>query len=457
MDQNPFQPGFGKQPPLLVGRRGLADRFWAAINTGPQSDDYAMVLTGIRGSGKTAFMGAVRDAAQRRGWGVIKATAVGNDRLEASIAERALLPEALPHRFNRVMRRRDGATRAPMLRRGRRRLRGLQVAGFGAEWESVSQVALSETLRQLGFRAARKGRGLLLTVDEMHQGTEMELKNLSVCLQELAEESLPVAFLGAGLPELTPMIDDQDGLTFFQRCGRASVGLLSDEDARRALAEPIRHAGREIDEDALDEAVSAAIGYPYKLQLIGSNAWSSAGAGTRITRGIARGAIHEANHTMVTKIVVPIWTHLTADQQDILTAMSEDDTLSHVDDMVQRTGMSKDVARDHLMRLEIVGAVQRLSPDEAQFIHPLMRGWIRVGGLISPDTTLGVPHHFVSDRVAGGNSDDPANLVKTVETAKQRILAAHASHPGASNAQLAKLTGTSRSYVGKVLRKAKLR
>ena len=99
MDQNPFRPGFGKQPPLLVGRRGLTDRFWAAIDTGPQSDDYAMVLTGIRGSGKTAFMGSVRDAARQRGWGVIKATSVGNDRLEASIRERALQQEAQPHRF----------------------------------------------------------------------------------------------------------------------------------------------------------------------------------------------------------------------------------------------------------------------------------------------------------------------------------------------------------------------
>lgn len=460
MDQNPFQPGFGKQPPLLAGRRGLTDRFWAAINTGPQSDDYAMVLAGIRGSGKTAFMGSVRDAARRRGWGIIKATAVGNDRLGASIAERALLPEATSHRFNRVMRRRDGATRAPMLRRGRRRLRGIQVAGFGAEWEAVSQVALSETLRQLGSRAARKGRGVLLTVDEMHQGTEMELKNLSVCLQELAEEGLPVAFLGAGLPELTPRIDNQDGLTFFQRCGRASVGLLSDEDARRALCEPIRRSGREIDEDALDEAVSAAIGYPYKLQLIGSAAWTSAGAGSRITRGIARGAIHEADRAMITKIVVPIWTHLTADQQGTLAAMAEDDTRSHVDDLVKRTGMAEEAARDQLMRLEIVGAVQRLSPDEAQFIHPLMREWIRSGGRISSDPVLGVPQHFVSDRVRGGNPvhpDKPDKPAKPVETAKQRILAAYASHPRASNAQLAKRTSTSRSYVGKVLRKAKLR
>lgn len=451
MDQNPFQPGFGKQPPLLAGRSWLTDRFWAAIDTGPQSDDYAMVLTGIRGSGKTAFMGSVRDAARNRGWGVIRATAVGNDRLEASITERALQQEARPRRSSRILRRLDGRAWVPSLRRGRRRMRGVQIAGFGAEWDAVSQVTLSETLRQLGFRAAKREQGLLLTVDEMHQGTEMELKNLSVCLQELAEERLPVAFLGAGLPELTERINNQEGLTFFQRSGRASVGLLSDEDARRALAEPMRESGREIDEDALDEAVSGAIGYPYKLQLIGSNAWSSAGPETRITRGIMRGAIYEANRTMITKIVVPIWTHLTEDQQEILAAMSEDDSQSQLEDIANRTGMAQEVVMDHLMRLEIVGAVQRLSPEQSRFIHPLMREWIQSGGGSSPDPDLGVRRFFLSDRT-GAN-----DLRKPAKSAKQRILDAHARHPQASNAQLARRTGTSRGYVGKVLRKEGLR
>ena len=451
MDRNPFQPGFGKQPPLLVGRHGLTDRFWAAIDAGPQSDDYAMVLTGIRGSGKTAFMGSVRDAALQRGWGVIKATSVGNDRLEAAIRERALQQEAQPHRFSRMMRRRGGETRAPLLRRGRRRMRGVQVAGFGAEWDAVSQVTLSETLRRLGFRAAKRGRGLLLTVDEMHQGTEMELKNLSVCLQELAEDGLPVAFLGAGLPELTERIDDQEGLTFFQRCGRASVGLLSEEDTRRALAEPMRQSGREIDEDALDEAVSGAIGYPYKLQLIGFNAWSSAGPEARITRGIMCGAIYEANRTMISKIVVPIWTHLTEDQQEILAAMSEDDSQSQVDDIVERTGMAKELVMAHLMRLEIVGAVQRLSSEQSQFIHPLMREWVQSDGLVSPDAALGVQRFFPSDRMRGTVQGNPD------KSAKQRILEAYASHPQASNAQLARRSNTSRGYVGKVLRKEGLR
>lgn len=103
------------------------------------------------------------------------------------------------------------------------------------------------------------------------------------------------------------------------------------------------------------------------------------------------------------------------------------------------------------MRLEIVGAVQRLSTEQSQFIHPLMREWIQGGGLISPDAALGEQRFFLSDRMSRADQNGPA------KSAQQRILQAHARHPQASNAQLARRTSTSRGYVGKVLRKEGLR
>ena len=442
-DDNPFRPGFGKQPPFMAGRERLTRRFWAAADAGPKDNDYAMVLTGIRGCGKTAFMGSVRDAARQRGWGIIRATATGDGSLDGAIRERVMQPDARPRNILGLNRWTPRLSRP--LRRSGRRLRGVQVAGFGAEWDATSQVALSEALRHLGRKAAKRRRGILLTVDEMHQATEMEGRRLAVCMQEIAEEELPIAFLGAGLPELTDAVDDHEGMTFFQRCGRASVGLLSPDDARRALADPIRQSGKAINEDALDDAVGYALGYPFKLQLVGYHAWVSAGDGSRITRGIVHGAAHEANRAMLTQIVLPIWTHLPREQQDILESMSEDDGDSRAEEVANRTGASEDEVRHHFKRLEIVGAVERLSADRCQFLHPLMREWIRGGASEVMDIgDRGTRRVFPLDR-------EPLQPSKS---AKQRILEAHSKSPKASNAELARRTASSRSYVGKVLRKA---
>lgn len=444
---NPFSPGFGQQPPFMAGRGPLTTRFWTAAESGPRDNDYAMVLVGIRGSGKTAFMGSVRNTAQHRGWGVVRVTATGDGSLDGAIRERALLTEARPRRLFGT--RRWVPMPPPLLRRGRRRVRGVQVAGFGAEWDPTSQVTLSETLRRLGRTASRKGRAVLLTVDEMHQATEMERRRLSVCLQEIAEEELPVAFLGAGLAELAELVDDQEGLTFFQRCGRASIGLLSPDDARQALEDPVIRSGKVIDDGALDEAVDFAQGYPFKIQLIGSHAWKSVGDGNRITRGIVRGAAHEANLAMLTQVVLPLWTHLSGHQQNIVAAMTTDSDWSRAGDVADRTGVAEDDIRHQLRRLEILGVVERRSSDECRFLHPLMGDWLR-GEVVWPTAShaAGAPRSFPSDR-----SLFPA----PVKTAKQRILDAYATSPQASNAELARRAESSRSYVGKVLREAGLR
>ena len=453
-DENPFRPGFGKQPPVMAGRDDFTARFWRALEAGPRDLDYAMVLTGIRGCGKTALMGAMRDQAHRKGWGVIKVTATGDERLEAAICERAPRPDAKARRFPRMAIGRARTSRAGRAgRRATRRLRGVQAAGFGAEWESPSQTALSEILRRLGERAARKGRGVLLTVDEMHKATDMEIRRLAVCLQEVVgEEGWPVAFLGAGLTELAEKIDDKDGMTFFQRCGRAPLALLNADEARQALGDPIRQSGKSIEANALDEAVQSAMGYPFKLQLIGYHAWDGSGEGEGITQGVVRGASYVANRIMLTQIILPIWTHMDRDQQRVLVAMSEDDDASRTDDIASRAGIPDDEVRAHFKRMEVVGATERLSMDECRFMHPLMRQWVR--GEETPTAQQAIGMHLSLAPDGRGRSLEqpppPGGL-------KEKILAAHAASPKASNAELARRVKASRSYVGKVLKSHKKR
>ena len=437
---NPFRPGFGKPPPLMAGRAALDDRIVSAVRTGPQSPDHAMLLTGIRGCGKTAFLNAMRASARGWGWGVVKITASGDGNLSRLIRERATQPAARARRSTRLWR--GTQSREGLLRRGTGRLRGMHAAGFGVEWDAAStQIALTDTLMRAGQKAAKKRRGVLLTLDEMHQATGEEIKHLAIVLQEvIGEEGLPIAFLGAGLHELTDIIDNRDGMTFFQRCGRAEMGLLSDEDAREALAEPIRQAGKNIGEPALDAAIQSGKGYPYKLQLIGFHAWETAGDSAWISSGMVHGAAHASDRAMVSQVIVPMWTHLNDEQQHILTVMATGRTISTSADIARQVGMDESSVQDHFRQMETVGVINRLSASECEFMLPMMRSWLQ-----------GDAATYEHQLPGGLRLSSPADR-HPQRSARQRILDEYINHPAATNSEIARRTRTSRSYVGKVLR-----
>ena len=71
---NPFTPTFGVTPPLLVGRDDVLDDFRGALDEGPGAPGRAMLLTGVRGAGKTVVLNACEDEARRSGWAVISET-----------------------------------------------------------------------------------------------------------------------------------------------------------------------------------------------------------------------------------------------------------------------------------------------------------------------------------------------------------------------------------------------
>jgi len=58
---NPFTPTFGVTPPLLVGRGNVLDEFSLALDGGVGDPGRAMLLTGVRGAGKTVALNACEE------------------------------------------------------------------------------------------------------------------------------------------------------------------------------------------------------------------------------------------------------------------------------------------------------------------------------------------------------------------------------------------------------------
>src|SRR6476659_11243201 len=71
--RNPYAPGAGQRPPELAGRDSERTAFDVVLERVARGrPERSLVLTGLRGVGKTVLLGALRSAAVRRGWGTGK-------------------------------------------------------------------------------------------------------------------------------------------------------------------------------------------------------------------------------------------------------------------------------------------------------------------------------------------------------------------------------------------------
>ena len=89
---------------------------------------------------------------------------------------------------------------------------------------------------------------------------------------------LPVAFVGAGLPEMKYTLLDGKKNTFLRRINQCDLMPLSYTDALRGIKSSTEESGGSITKEALRLAASSVDGSPYKLQLIGHAAWDAANA-----------------------------------------------------------------------------------------------------------------------------------------------------------------------------------
>ena len=179
-------------------------------------------------------------------------------------------------------------------------------------------VPLQRALRRVGERAARRGSGLLLTIDEAQAVPLDALSDLGMIIQTVAHrESLPIAFVFAGTPELGEILLRSG--SFLERMPRTELRTLTADETRLALLEPATAHGVLWSKDALDAVAAAADGYPYFVQVGGEHAWHAANGAAAIEPPAGRaGAAAIAERA--DQIFRDRWKRLGPAQQRYLTA-----------------------------------------------------------------------------------------------------------------------------------------
>lgn len=277
---NPYTPGAGRKPRVLAGRDPDIENVQALIERlGAGGYERSLIYSGLRGVGKTVLLMEFDLLASEAGWATTDVQEVGSQpdfRVTfARMAARLLREMSRKHRVK------DRVERALAV------VKAFSIAVPGAvqlklEVEAASGIAdsgdpeqdLSELIVEIGEVAQHTQSGALFLIDEMQNLDSSALAAICIAFQAVSRRGLPVALVGAGLPDLQvrliaakPYVD-----RLFQY---RELGRLGDGAARAALVNPAAALGVEFEEAAARQVVRESAGYPYFIQEYGLELWNT--------------------------------------------------------------------------------------------------------------------------------------------------------------------------------------
>jgi AAA ATPase domain len=331
-----------------------------------------MVLTGLRGVGKTVMLNTFRSMALQRLWGTGKLEARPDQSIRRPVASalhiavRELAPRhRAPDRIDDFL----GVLKA-FAQRDPKSPRGSAVsAQFGIDVPAARgradsgdlEVDLTELFTDASSVAADLGVGIALFVDEMQDVPAPDVSALCAACHELSQVGGPLIVVGAGLPHLPSVLSASK--SYSERLFRyARIDRLDREAADQALIAPAEREDVLFKQDALDALYAAADGYPYFVQAYGKVTWDIAAASPISAADVAVAA-PEAEGELAVGFFGSRYERATPAEREYMRAMAvigdEPVPTSSVADELGRKPSSLSPARDGLIKKGLIYSSER--------------------------------------------------------------------------------------------------
>jgi hypothetical protein len=287
--RNPYAPGAGQRPPELAGRDRELKQFEVTLErVAAGRPERSMVLSGLRGVGKTVLLNALRGLAVKRAWGTGKLEARHDQSVRLPLAQAvhaAVREVAHRHRDPERVDAVAGVLKSFALRTRLDDRKGVrwQPAAIGAEVPAAKgradsgdlELDLVELFTDVADLAADLGVGLGIFIDEMQDIAAPELAALCGAVHEISQQGAPLVVVGAGLPHLPVALSASK--SYAERLFRyVEVDRLPREMADRALLVPAGTEDVDYEGEALDALYRLTDGYPYFVQAYGKVTWDVA-------------------------------------------------------------------------------------------------------------------------------------------------------------------------------------
>lgn len=280
---NPYAPGAGTQPPELAGRDEIIekasialDRFRAGLSA------RSLLMVGLRGVGKTVLLNRIAQDTEARGFVIVQIEAPEKRSLPALLIpslRTALLKldrvAAVGDKAKRALRALGGFVGAMKVKFGD--------IEFGVDLGHEPGIADSGDLErdlidlfiEVGKAAKEKSTAVVFFIDELQYVKEEQFASLITALHKCAQDQLPVALIGAGLPQLVGQAGRAK--SYAERLFEyPEIGPLAKPDAEKALARPAAQHQVSFAAEALIEILAQTKSYPYFLQEWGKHSWHCA-------------------------------------------------------------------------------------------------------------------------------------------------------------------------------------
>jgi hypothetical protein len=374
--RNPFAPGAGQRPPELAGRDRELDAFEIVLERVARGrPERSLVLTGLRGVGKTVLLGELRSMAGRAGWGAGKIEARPDADLRRPLSaalHRAIRDLAVRHPDGDRVAEVLGVLKAFAMRSAPdgAKLRdrwqpGIDVPVRGGRADSGDiEIDLVELFTVVAELAADLETGVALLIDEMQDLSPDDVSALCAACHELSQSRAPLVVVGAGLPHLPAVLSASK--SYSERLFKyVRIGQLDRADADFALLAPAEREDASFDADALDALYEASGGYPYFVQAYGKAAWDAAPR-SPISAADVKLAAPEAEAELAVGFFGSRFERATPAEREYLRAMAEltegrDEPVStsSIAEHLTRKASSLSPARDSLLKKGLVFSAQR--------------------------------------------------------------------------------------------------
>ena len=273
---NPFRPGAGHRPPYLAGRESNLKSFKKLLQQSIISQN--VILTGLRGVGKTVLLDTFRPLAIESKWLWVGAelseyvsvsennlairlltdlSVVTSDIVISSQTEKSFGFKKDENIVNRYL---DYET----------------LGSIYSELPGLISDKLKGVLEVCWLCIKDTGcRGIIFAYDEAQTMSDYARKEqypLSLLLeifQSLQRKNIPFMLILAGLPTLFPKL--VEARTFAERMFTVMfLDRLGHKDSRDAIVEPTKETGCSLQftDPAIEEIIRCSSGYPYFIQYI---------------------------------------------------------------------------------------------------------------------------------------------------------------------------------------------
>ena len=363
---NPYTPNAGAEPQAIVGRDDQLESFDLLLGRISRGrTEQSMIITGLRGVGKTVLLGRFRATALDQDWVVVVLEVSKHDdgefRRDISARLRTALLELSPRaRWTDRFRNAAAVLKSFTLTVDSS---GTVTAGLDVD-DAVEGYAdhanlsmdLTDVFVALGEAATERDRGVVLLLDEVQFLSKVQLEALIEALHKMVQRKLPITMVGAGLPQIAELAGDAK--SYAERLFKfPAIANLSPADAKTALTRPAADEQASFTDDALDEAVSITGGYPYFIQELGYAVWTVAD-GPQITLADVTLAVPAYESKLDTSFFRVRLDRATELQRAYLRAMAElgstPQKASDVADVMARTSINLGPTRAELINMGLL-------------------------------------------------------------------------------------------------------